>query len=115
MNELDKLRELLRRSGIPFEDYQETSSFSDKEQKKIACLRYGAAHKWQRNQIIYGRKAKGWRFDGLCQYGSQGAKLGLIEAYGDLGEDKDHMPRVINAWEAFKIIYTDWERQKQRA
>ena len=64
---------------------------------------------------LYGRiDDNNWLFDGVCQYGSYGAKNGMIEAYGELGHDASGNPQVMTAEEAFAIIKADWdERRKQ--
>ena len=114
MNELDKLRKMLREAKIPFETFQESMDVPDEKSRKYAMLRYGEAWMWKRNQIVYGRHAHrryDWLFDGVCQYGSYGAKTGMIEAWGDLGEDEHHYPRTMTAKEAFAIISEDWERR----
>lgn len=110
MNELDKLDEMLTDAGIPFERIKEACF--DKYGSFHASIheRFGEAGKWLRNQIIYGRDNHGsWKFDAICQFGSHGAKQGLVETYGTLGVDDIGEPRVMTASEAFKIIKNDWE------
>ena len=113
MNELDKLREMLRNADIPFEDYQEKKPFYS-ESLLDSIMRFGPeANRYSRNQIIYGRNSEDgmyWKFDAIYQYGSFGARDGFIETYGELGVDSDGEPRVMTAEEAFKIIKSDWER-----
>ena len=116
MNELDKLRKMLREAKIPFETFQESMDCFNERDKKYAILRYGEAWMWKRNQIVYGRHAHrryNCLFDGVCQYGSYGAKTGMIEAWGDLGEDEQHYPRTMTAKEAFAIIKADWEKRRE--
>lgn len=111
-NELDKLRLMLLREGIPFEDIQqkhipELMKHYDTEYSR---MRFGENWIYDRNQIIYGRMSDhSWLFDGICQYGSYGAKKGLIETYGELGVDEEHDPMVLTAEEAFAIIKKHWE------
>lgn len=106
MNELDKLEQMLMKAGIPFERIEEVYF----DEYDLFKERYGEAGKWRRNQIIYGRYSHGgWKFDAICQFGSCGAKDGLIETYGELGIDEGCEPRVMTADEAFEIIRKDWE------
>ena len=118
MNELDKLRKMLRDAGIPFEDYQEKHPFYSENAVLDSIKMYGPeASRYSRNQIIYGRNSEDgmyWKFDAICQYGSYGAKDGLIETYGELGVDSDGEPRVMTAKEAFKIIKNDWKKEKNK-
>ena len=111
MNELDKLRKMLRDADIPFEDYQEREHLYS-EALLDSIMRLGPeANRYSRNQIIYGRNSEDgmyWKFDAIYQYGSLGD--GFIETYGELGVDSDGEPRVMTAEEAFKIIKSDWER-----
>lgn len=118
-NELDKLRVMLRREGIPFEDIREPMSQSRKMWSFTGVEKdlYGDATEWDRNQIIYGRDEKHpdkWLFDGIWQYGSYGAKHGMIETYGKLGVDSKFNPQVMTAEEAFEIIRTDWEKRRHK-
>ena len=113
MNELDKLRTLLKLAKIPFEDFQELFHEDHREFEKM----YGEASKYTRNQIIYGRKSPDdayWKFDAVWQFGSHGAGIGLIETYGELGVDKDGEPRVMNAFDAFCIIAADYMNEKEK-
>ena len=117
-NELDKLRKMLREAKIPFETFQESMDCMDEKRRKVAMRLYGEAYLWKRNQIVYGRHFGGkrydWLFDGVCQYASYGAKIGMIEAWGDMGEDEHHYPRTMTAKEAFEIISDDWEKRKKK-
>ena len=120
MNELDKLRRMLKRSGIPFEDYKELRSNNNYLSNDSLETLYGEAGKYSRNQIIYGRNKKDyfksencWKFDGICQYGSFGAKEAMIETYGSLGVDSQGEPRVMTAKEAFDIIKRDYDLYKE--
>ena len=110
MNELDKLRDMLTKAGIPYEDEQEPMG-----DRRLLSLepkrRYGEAGNWWRNQVIYGRDGKTWLWDGICQYGSYGAKEGLIESYGELGTDERHQPKVVTAEEAFAVIKADYDKR----
>ena len=116
MNELDKLRKMLRDADIPFEDYQEQKPFYSESAVLNSIEMYGPeASRHSRNQIIYGRNSEDrmyWKFDAIYQCGSYGAKEGLLETYGELGVDSDGEPRVMTAEEAFEIIKSDWERCK---
>ena len=126
MNELDKLRIMLTEAKIPYENYVEGVScyYSDEAKQNFIAL-YGEAGKYSLNQVVYGRSKNGktWKFDGICNKGSYGAKQGLIETYGELGVDKTHEPRVMTADEAFAIISAHWngldekikEQYRQRA
>lgn len=114
--EIDKLRLMLKEAKIPFESFVEDMP---EDLRKIRTWRehdYGMAGRYNRNQIIYGREpgsAWKWRFDAIWQYGSDGAKEGLIETYGALGHDEFNIPRVMTAEEAFKIIKEDWDKHGQ--
>ena len=108
MNELDKLREMLKEAEIPYEDYQELRL---EEEDLIYWLKHsGENGKYKRNQIIYGRYSKSdWLFDAVCQGGSYGSKESLVESYGDLGVDTEGNPMVLTAEQAFEIIKKDWD------
>ena len=110
MTEIDELRRMLMDAGIPFESRIEESKFP----RSCATELFGAAGKYDRNQVIYGRREKGWKFDAIWQYGSYGAKEGLLETYGPLGVDDEGNPRVMTAREAFEIIKADWEEADDR-
>lgn len=122
MNELDKLRKMLRDADIPFEDYQEQKTFYREGALLGSIMMYGPeASRYSRNQIIYGIIYKKdqdddryWKFDAIFQYGSYGAKDGLIETYGELGKGPDGEPRVMTAEEAFEIIKNDWEKEQKQ-
>ena len=113
MNELDKLREMLTKAGITYENEQQpmTDLIDDygwiSERKKL----YGESVNWSRNQVIYGRDGESWLWDGIWQYGSYGAEEGLIESYGELGVDDEHQPKVVTAEEAFAVIKADYDRR----
>lgn len=115
MNELDKLRQMLTDANIPFESRQEENNapFSDLQWAREES---GEACKWRRNQVIYGRvKHCGdylWQWDGICQYGSYGAKDGMIESYGPLGVDSKGQPKVVTAEEAFKTIKAHYDGRR---
>ena len=118
-NELDRLRVMLRREGIPFENIMEPMSQRRKmwSSSEMGKEFYGDAAEWYRNQIVYGRDEKHpdkWLFDGIWQYGSYGAKHGLIETYGKLGVDSKFNPQVMTAEEAFEIIRADWEKRRAK-
>lgn len=104
-NELDKLRYMLDKAGIPYESYKVEHpteimiSYPDY---------YKGNYKYMRNQIIYGAEGNGWKIDGICQLGSYGAEAGLIETYGKLGTDGEGDPLVLNAEEVFQIIARDF-------
>lgn len=115
MNELDKLRQMLKAANIPFESYQEKhpSLLSDNEFWKnnfmLCAKRYGECGVFGRNQIIYGRTGENnWKLDGICQYGSYGASEGMIETYGELGVNEDGEPQIMNANQVFEIIKADF-------
>ena len=108
MNELDKLRDMLKEADITYEDYCELRT--DEEDLKYWLKYSGENGKYRRNQVIYGRYSKGgWLFDGICHGGSYGAKENLIESYGDLGVDEEGNPMVLTATQAFEIIKKDWD------
>lgn len=116
MNELDKLRQMLTDAKIPFESRQEKWD----EQAQIppfAKEEYGEACKWRRNQVIYGRAEHCgdymWQWDGICQYGSYGAKDGMIESYGVLGADSEGYPMVVTAEEAFATIKAHYDGRNE--
>lgn len=117
MNELDKLREMLTKAGIPYEDKIEpvdkiTNELMTKHPESVEY--YGEARKWRRNQVIYGRTGHNkWKWDGIWQYGSYGAADGMIESYGELGVDEQHNPKVVTAEEAFAVIKADYEGNKE--
>lgn len=108
MTELDKLRNMLDKAKIPYESIQDDRmDVSDADVEM-----YGEVAKWERNQVIYGgSKSMAWYWDGICQYGSYGAGLGMIETYGYIGWDKNHAPQVMTAKEAFDVIAADWKER----
>lgn len=110
MNELDKLRKMLDEAKIPYESYQKEWG-----RDKPLINWSGEAGKYEKNQVIYGRYdgGLGWKIDGICQWGSYGAKQGMIETYSDLGVDEDGEPMVMTAQEVFDIIKKDWEKGEQ--
>lgn len=112
MNELDKLREMLDKAEIPYEDIQ-IEHIPGTELANEAW-RYGDAGRWKVNQVIYGRiNNRTWLWDGVCQAGSWGAAGGMIESFGKLGRDaRTKAPRVVDAKEAFETIKADYERRK---
>lgn len=78
MYELDELRDMLTKAGIPYEDEIEPMTDERLISQELKEL-YGEAGKWRRNQVIYGRTGHNeWKWDGIWQYGSYGAKEGLI-------------------------------------
>lgn len=114
MNELDKLRQMLTDAGIPFESHQVQWGCPILPFEKE---RHGEACKWSVNQVIYGPKepvddGTPWLWDGICQYGSYGAREGLIESYGPLGVDSEGYPNVVTAEEAFNIIKAHYDGRK---
>lgn len=113
INELDKLREMLRNADIPFEDHQEKKPFYSEGVLLDSIKMYGPeASRYSRNHIIYGRLF--WKFDAVFQYGSYCANKGLLETYGELGVDSDGEPRVMTAEQAFEIIKNDWEKEQKQ-
>lgn len=123
MSEIDKLRQMLKEAKIPFESIIQKMPQNMYGHRPFAS-EYGAAVIYDRNQVIYGRYATNpeddgfshdWKFDAIWQYGSYGAKEGLIETYGLLGCDEQHNPRVMTAEEAFKIIKADWKETGGKA
>lgn len=116
MPEIDKLRQMLKEAEIPFESFVEDTPEELKKLRTWGIRDYGMASRYNRNQIIYGREPESeweWRFDAIWQYGSYGAKEGLIETYGALGHDEFNNPRVMTAKEAFKIIKKDWDKHRR--
>lgn len=114
-NEIDKLREILTEAGIPFESYIEPFDlpFNDETSVKVYTEHCGDAARYRCNKVIYGRyegELNGWKFSGIYQLGSYGAKQGMIEAYGTLGKNKSGFPRTMTADEAFEIIKNDWDK-----
>lgn len=108
MNELDRLRDMLKGAGIPFISYQE-----EHPKGFVGSELFGEAGRWSRNQVVYGGEAYHRRYghylwDGICQYGSYGAAQGLIETYGTLGCDRHHEPRILTAKQAFDVISRHW-------
>lgn len=117
MNELDKLRYMLDEAEIPYESFREIYADTGKipEFMDYRKSHYGEAGIYSRNQVCYyGAKKdeeRGWKIDGICQFGSYGAEDGLIETYGDLGVDSDGEPRIMTANQMFEIIKNDWEQE----
>ena len=117
MNELDKLRSMLDKANIPYESFKELHT--ELVDGFVECCKshYGEAGVYSRNQVCYyGAKKdeeRGWKIDGICQFGSYGAEDGLIETYGELGTDFDGKPRIMTAHQMFEIIRNDWEKQKE--
>lgn len=104
MNELDKLRQMLKDAGIPFEDYKEGYNAYTLQYVHITC----EADNWSRNQIIYGRSSDiWWKLDAIWQHGSYGREQGLIELWGSM---IDGDPVVATAEEAFAMIQEDWRK-----
>lgn len=112
MNELDKLREMLDKAGIPYENLQVEYALGTESANE--ARRYGDAGRWKVNQVVYGRVSdRSWLWDGVFQAGSYGAARGMIESFGKLGRDvKTKAPRIVDAKEAFEIIKADYERRK---
>lgn len=113
MNELDKLREMLDKAGIPYETFQQ--AHERPEYVPYAKDLYGEAGQWALNQVVYGRNGEDpqfWKFDAICQFGSYGCGKGLIECWGELGSDADGEPRVLTAVEAFAIISKDYHSEE---
>lgn len=110
MNELDKLRDMLTKAGIPYEDEQDPMTNHRLISSELT-RRFGEAGNWWRNQVIYGRDGESWLWDGICQYGSYGAREGMIESYGQLGVDETGEPKVVTAEEAFAVIKADYDRR----
>lgn len=112
--EIDKLRKMLDKAGIPYENRVEYIEDDVDTYVKL----YGEAGKYRWNQVIYGLSTlpQGytfpWKFDAIWQRGSCGAMAGLIEAYGPLGRDKEGLPREMTAQEAFDIIKADYEKER---
>lgn len=112
--EIDKLRKLLDKAGIPYINRVELA----KDDVDIYVKMYGEAGKYTWNQVIYGECTLPqetpfpWKFDAIWQRGSYGAMAGLIEAYGALGWDKQENPREMTAQEAFDIIKADYEKER---
>lgn len=105
-NEIDKLRYMLKRAGIPFESYIEGHNAYILQYVHIRCL----ADNYTRNQIIYGRKGEGWKLDAIYQYGSYGRTENKLELWGDMIEGD---PITATAQEAFEMIREDWEKTKK--
>ena len=119
MTEIDKLRILLTDSDIPHESIIQLMNYdiyinADKTKgeryKELSFEWYGEAAKYSLNQVVYGRTSRGsWMFDAIWQKGSYGAKKGLIETYGQLGQIKGE-PQIMTANEAYEIIVNHWNR-----
>ncbi len=107
MNELDKLREMLKEANIPFINKQELWAEGGIPLSLIEA--YGKNGEWKRNQVTYGDGL----VDCVCHYGSLGARKGLIEVYGALGIDKEGESMIMTAQEVFDIIKKDWERKNK--
>ena len=109
MNELDKLRLMLKAAEIPFEDYKEEFP-KDVEQwgYPIRC----EADKYRRNQIVYGRTSEeGFKLDAIYHLGSYGREKGNIEIWGDLAGIE---PYETTAEKAFEIIKLDWKKNNPK-
>lgn len=112
--EIDKLRKLLDKAGIPYINRVVLAE----DDVDIYVKMYGEAGKYTRNQVMYGECTLSkeslfpWKFDAIWQRGSYGAMAGLIEAYGTLGWDKQENPREMTAQEAFDIIKADYEKER---
>lgn len=107
-NELDKLRAMLDKAGIPYESYQREWP----EEARTVPELFSGNERFVHNQIIYGRIDEiTWKLDGICQSGSYGARQGLIETYGKLGTDAEGDPLVLRADDVFQIIKEDWEKK----
>lgn len=111
MNELDKLRDMLTKAGVPYEDEIEPMTEQRLINPELANIWGEAGRKWWHNQVIYGRGEHEWLWDGICQYGSYGAEEGLIESLGQLGCDEDGYPKVVTAEEAFAVIKADYDKR----
>ena len=105
---IDKLRDMLKAAGIPYEDRKELTpvvhipGYSDMRQYP---------DNYMLNQVIYGRKtANSWKLDAIYNFGSFGRYEGLLELWGDLipGDPVTATPE-----EAFEIIKKDWEGGKE--
>lgn len=106
-NEIDKLRGMLSRAGIPFESYIDGHNAYTLQYVHIRCL----ADNYDRNQVIYGRYAQtGWKLAAIFQYGSYGRTENKLELWGDLIEGD---PIIATAQEAFEMIRKDWEKTKK--
>lgn len=112
--EIDKLRKMLDKAGIPYKNRIELAEDDVDTYVKL----YGEAGKYRWNQVIYGLSTLPkenlftWKFDAIWQCGSYGAGAGLIEAYGPLGRDKEGLPREMTAKEAFDIIMADYMKER---
>ena len=112
--EIDKLRKLLDKAGIPYKNRVQLAE----DDEDIYVKMYGEAGKYTRNQVIYGECTLPqetpfpWKFDAIWQRGSFGAMDGLIETYGPLGWDKREEPREMTAQEAFDIIMADYKKER---
>lgn len=115
-NELDKLRAMLDEAEIPYDSIQEewTPEFYETLPDELREM-YGGNSRWIHNQVIYGAvpDVSSWKLDGICQYGSYGAKEGLIETYGSLGVDAEGDPLVLRAEDVFEIIKADWKARNE--
>ena len=111
MYELDKLREMLTKAGIPYEDEIEPMTEQKLIKPELANICGEAGRKWWLNRVIYGRDGESWLWDGICQYGSCGAAEGMIDSFGELGVDEEHNPKVVTAEEAFAVIKADYDRK----
>ena len=118
MNNLDRLRKMLDDAHIPYESKIELMKDKkiNEEYEKFMIDEYGESGRYWWNQIIYGRyKDSGdWKFDAIFHHGSYGSESGLIETYGELGEDEHGEPRVMTAEEAFEIIKNDYEKGERK-
>ena len=105
-NEIDKLRDMLKCAGIPFESYIEGHNCYILQYLHVRCM----ADNYTRNQIIYGRNDEGWKLDAIYQYGSYGREENKLELWGDMIEGD---PITATAQEAFEMIRKDWEKTKK--
>lgn len=105
MNEIDKLRSMLKTAGVPFESYIEVHNQYTRQFVHITC----EADTYSRNQVIYGRNGVRWKLDAIYQYGSYCRTEGKIELWGQMIEGD---PITATAQEAFDLIIKDWKAAK---
>lgn len=107
-NELDKLRAMLDEAQIPYESYKR--EWSPEATVNTPEL-FAGNERFVHNQVLYGKiSLVEWKIEALCEYGSYGAKYGLIETSGLLGTDAEGDPLVLHADDVFQIIKEDWEK-----